>query len=120
MKSKRRIAMILPKQTCLCCIHYTGHENIAPGRVEKHHCKAFPEGIPDIIIYSFYNHRQPYPSDNGIRFQFNPEKEEFRSRIEQELQKDEAVANRERAVFGGLGQGRLRYSPSGGVETKKD
>jgi hypothetical protein len=92
--------MILPKDTCLCCVHYTGKEVISPGRAEKHHCKAFPDGIPDKIIYFFADHRLPYPGDNGIQFEFNPEKEEFRSIVMEEFQQAEEVAKRERAMYG--------------------
>jgi hypothetical protein len=31
-------------------------------------CAAYPDGIPDEIIRQGFDHRQPYPGDNGIRF----------------------------------------------------
>lgn len=37
-------------------------------------CKAFPDGIPDEIIESKFDHREPHDGDNGI--QFTPKDEE--------------------------------------------
>ena len=32
-------------------------------------CKAFPRGIPLAIWQGRNNHTQPYPGDNGVRYQ---------------------------------------------------
>ena len=32
-------------------------------------CKAFPSGIPIDIIEEGFNHKKPFPGDNGIRFE---------------------------------------------------
>jgi len=32
-------------------------------------CKAFPDGIPDVIAYGDDPHTSPYPGDNGIRYE---------------------------------------------------
>ena len=31
-------------------------------------CPAFPDGVPDDILTNFRTHVEPYPGDNGIRF----------------------------------------------------
>ena len=38
----------------------------------KHACNAFPEGIPDEIWTNRYDHHDPYPGDNSIRFALAP------------------------------------------------
>jgi len=39
-------------------------------------CKAFPSGIPDEVLQGENDHREPYPGDNGIRFEpIAPERE---------------------------------------------
>ena len=31
-------------------------------------CEAFPDGIPDEIAFRYFDHRNEYPGDNGLRF----------------------------------------------------
>ena len=39
-------------------------------------CDAFPEGIPRSIFSAGYDHREPFPNDNGIKFEVRPDLEE--------------------------------------------
>ncbi len=49
---------------CYRCGHYSG----------KAKCKAFPQGIPDLILSGEDQHTEPFPGDGGI--QFEPKEEE--------------------------------------------
>jgi len=44
--------------TCPKCAHYGGGST----------CKAFPKGIPDVILKGAQAHTKPYPGDNGTIF----------------------------------------------------
>lgn len=44
---------------CADCRHYRGSLK----------CDAFPEHIPEPILLCQHDHREPYPGDNGIRFE---------------------------------------------------
>jgi hypothetical protein len=32
-------------------------------------CTAYPEEIPSAILKNLHDHREPYPDDNGVRFE---------------------------------------------------
>lgn len=52
---------------CLDCIHL---HDIKPGQEST--CDAFPEGIPQPIIWGNHDHLTPFDGDNGIRFEQQP------------------------------------------------
>ena len=43
--------------------------NFCKHRGIRANCTAFPERIPKAIRTNQHDHRKPYPSDNGIRFE---------------------------------------------------
>ena len=48
---------------CSLCAHFTGR---SPG---ERTCAAFPFGIPMAIWNGHNDHKQPYPGDQGIRYE---------------------------------------------------
>jgi len=48
---------------CLLCEHFISG-------IEGHYiCKAFPNGIPDELVFNEHDHTKPYANDNGIQFE---------------------------------------------------
>jgi hypothetical protein len=47
---------------CVFCRHYDRQS-------EQLACTAYPDGIPDAILRSAVDHRQPYSGDHDIQFE---------------------------------------------------
>jgi hypothetical protein len=46
---------------CMACARYDRNaRNLA--------CEAYPDGIPNAILQSWVDHREPQPGDGGLRF----------------------------------------------------
>ncbi len=50
------------RPACMDCKHFFKQKG-------PFSCKAFPKGIPDEILKGGFNHKKPFPGDNGIRFE---------------------------------------------------
>ena len=54
----------LDSKLCPVCKHFLGRNDRLVWI-----CKAFPEEIPVEIVDNEFDHRNPYPNDNGIQFE---------------------------------------------------
>jgi hypothetical protein len=52
---------------CLFCTHSEDKRSIEKPMGPK--CSAFPKGIPAKILNGEFDHRNPYPDDQGFRFE---------------------------------------------------
>lgn len=53
---------------CWACKHLDPDGAPMRGMIETGVCRAFPKGIPPEIFADGFDHREPFPGDNGIRF----------------------------------------------------
>lgn len=59
-----------PKCFTRGCKHFTGvYQSNDTEEGECPACKAFTEGIPDVIAYGDNPHTTPFPGDHGIQFE---------------------------------------------------
>ena len=54
---------------CFACVRFCPWD----GDNDRAYCAAFPDGIPDAILFNGLDHRQPYV-DHGIRFVLDPDR----------------------------------------------
>ncbi len=66
------LGMITDPQ-CDYCTHLDRERMYKQG----YYCAAYPDGIPDEILFNAVDHTDPYQDDNGIRFEQDPDEEEF-------------------------------------------
>lgn len=52
---------VFAQPLCLDCVHLD--------LKSVNNCKAFPKGIPHEIWGLGFNHKKPFPGDNGIQFE---------------------------------------------------
>lgn len=61
--------------SCIFCKHREEGNNFT--------CAAFPNGIPNAIIFGENKHFKPFPGDHGIQFEPLPQfKEQFREEVQ--------------------------------------
>lgn len=67
---------------CFACARFRPWDADVP----KAHCEAFPEGVPDDILFAGFDHRRPHEGDHGVRFELDPAKAGRLPHIEAGLQ----------------------------------
>ena len=69
------VSIVRPATICSACTRLKitsnpDHDGRSPYTTFIRFCAAFPDGIPDDIDLGGFDHRLPYPGDQGIRFEF--------------------------------------------------
>ena len=61
--------------------HFCRHYDLDATLDGMFRCKAFPKAMPMIIRSGEFDHRYPYPGDNGIRFERFTREEDMPNRL---------------------------------------
>ncbi len=56
------------------------------------YCEAFPDGIPDDIVYGGFDHRHPHAGDHGVLFLQEPGEEDTLRAYEEIIEPNQASA----------------------------
>lgn len=64
--TQSRISIVSP--VCSFCKHFNQKSILG----QRKTCKAFPKGLPAEIWLGENKHQEPFPGDNGIRFEQIP------------------------------------------------
>lgn len=62
--------MTQAKSQCAACVFFESAFSVTPFR-DNSFCKAFPDGIPDLVYANGVDHRQPVEGDHGVRWESN-------------------------------------------------
>lgn len=54
---------MIPISPCASCKHFRTGSRTNPT------CDAFPDGIPEEILFGRNDHRKPFPGDHGIQYE---------------------------------------------------
>lgn len=71
ISAKAKIKVEVGGKQCNRCKHYIGYNEA----LLRNCCAAFKNGIPTKILFDEFDHRHPYPGDNGIQFEPKEETE---------------------------------------------
>ncbi len=54
-------------------------KHLDKGQRYKHgyYCAAYPDGVPDEILFNAVHHTEEYEGDHGIRFEQDPNEDDF-------------------------------------------
>src|SRR4051812_16133125 len=84
------VSIVRPATICAACTRLKitsnpDQDGRSPYTTFIRFCAAFPDGIPDDIDLGGFDHRLPYPGDQGLRFEFEEGKKILLDGYEREV-----------------------------------